>query len=68
MTIHEKQSFVCNELTALLKRIDPDVRGAAYTESNTQAHVIVSYGDKPAATVEVTNCGLRGIVREVLWI
>ena len=41
MTIHEKQSFVTGELTALLKRIDPSITGAAYTESNTKAHVVI---------------------------
>ena len=61
MTIHEKQRFVTNELTALLKRIDPDIRGAVYTESNTAAHVVVSYRDKPARAIEVTGCDFRAI-------
>ena len=72
MTIHEKQSFVVNELTALLKRIDPDIRGAVYTESNVRAHVVISYEDKPTVAVEVTGetligialCCFRKLVRE----
>ena len=67
MTIHEKQSFVTGELTALLRRIDPTIRGAAYTESNVRAHVVISYEDKPTATIEVTRCDLIGIaVRGIL--
>ena len=61
MTIHDKQSFVIGELTALLRRIDPAITGAAYTESNTRAHIVVSYKDKPAETIDVTRCDLIGI-------
>ena len=66
MTIHDKQSFVTGELTALLKRIDPTITGAAYVESNTAAHVVVSYRDKPAETVEVTGGDFRAITIKLL--
>lgn len=61
MTIHEKQSFVTGELTALLKRIYPDVRGAAYAEGMTAAHVVITIKDKPMVVVCVTRqtpCGI----------
>lgn len=61
MDIHEKQSFVTDELTALLKRIDPDIRGAVYTESNVRAHVVISYADKPTRARCVTGCSLAEI-------
>ncbi len=61
MKFHEKQRFVTGELTALLKRIDPDIRGAVYTESNVRAHVVISYADKPTVTIDVTRCDLIGI-------
>ena len=66
MTIHEKQSFVTGELTALLKRIDPSITGAAYTESNTKAHVVISYKDKSAVTIEVAGLDLWKMSRRVL--
>ena len=68
MDIHEKQSFVTGELTALLRRIDPDIRGAVYTESNVRAHVVISYADKPAETIEVTGCDLRWIALRSVWL
>lgn len=61
MTIHEKQSFVTGELTALLRRIDPAITGAAYAESNTAAHVVISYADKPTRARCVTGCSLAEI-------
>ncbi len=68
MTIHEKQSFVTGELTALLKRIDPDIRGAAYVESMTAAHVVISYADKPTLAIDVTGCDLRWIALRSVWL
>lgn len=59
MTIHEKQSFVTGELTALLKRINPKITGAVYTESNTAAHVVISYVDRPAEALEVSKSSLK---------
>ena len=66
MTLHEKQRFVTGELTALLKRIDPDIRGAVYTESNVRAHVVISYEDKPTRAIEVTGYGFKRTVQKVL--
>lgn len=59
MTIHDKQSFVTGELSALLKRIDPTITGAVYTESNTKAHVVISYRDKPTEALEVSKSSLK---------
>ena len=66
MTIHEKQSFVTNELTALIRRIDPPITGAVYTESNMKAHVVISYKDKSAVTIEVAGLDLWKMSRRVL--
>ena len=66
MTIHDKQSFVTGERSALLKRINPKITGAVYTESNTKAHVVISYRDKPAVTIEVAGLDLWKMSRRVL--
>lgn len=67
MNTHEKQRFVTDELTALLRRIDPDIRGAVYTESNTAAHVVITTTrEKPLIVVDVTGCGLIGMAHRAL--
>jgi hypothetical protein len=53
-------------LTALLKRLNPKITGAVYTESTQRAHVVVTYKDKPTASVEVTGHNLREIAELAL--
>lgn len=64
--IVEKRRFCRNELTELLRRIDPHIDMAEYRVNDEKETVIVTYIEGGEKITEVTGCGLHSMTAAVL--
>ena len=64
--IVEKSRFCRNELTELLRRIDPHIDMAEYRVNDEKETVIVTYIEGDEKITEVTGCGLHSMTAAVL--
>lgn len=62
----EKSRFCKNELTELLRRIDPHIDTAEYLVNDEKETVVITYIDGEEKITEVTGCGLHSITAAVL--
>lgn len=62
----EKSRFCKNELTELLRRIDPHIDTAEYLVNDERETVVITYIDGEEKITEVTGCGLHSITAAVL--
>ena len=64
--IVEKSRFCRNELTELLRRIDPHIDMAEYRVNDEKETVIITYIEGDEKITEVTGCGLHSMTATVL--
>lgn len=64
--IVEKSRFCRNELTELLRRIDPHIDMAEYRVNDEKETVIITYIEGDEKITEVTGCGLHSMTAAVL--
>ena len=64
--IVEKSRFCRNELTELLRRIDPHIDMAEYRVNDEKETVIITYIEGDEKIIEVTGCGLHSMTAAVL--
>ena len=64
--IVEKSRFCRNELTELLRRIDPHIDMAEYRVNDEKEAVIITYIEGDEKITEVTGCGLHSMTAAVL--
>lgn len=64
--IAEKSRFCRNELTELLRRIDPHIDMAEYRVNDEKETVIITYIEGDEKITEVTGCGLHSMTAAVL--
>ena len=64
--IVEKRRFCRNELTELLRRIDPHIDMAEYRVNDEKETVIITYIEGDEKITEVTGCGLHSMTAAVL--
>lgn len=62
----EKSRFCRNELTELLRRIDPHIDMAEYRVNDEKETVIITYIEGDEKITEVTGCGLHSMTAAVL--
>lgn len=62
----EKSRFCKNELTELLRRIDPHIDTAEYLVNDEKETVIITYIEGDEKITEVTGCGLHSMTAAVL--
>lgn len=63
-----KQHFIANELSALLRKIDVDIKSAEYITEHGEEYVVIKFSNGYAKKVCVTADSILAIAKDVLKV